>query len=362
MTFRLLTILLVFLVPAALQAGEVVTKAAEKLTLSGFTQGQWAYRDNMPDSLVNSAMYVKRARFKLSAEITKHTESWLELDFASSRLVKDAVLAAVPNPALKIQLGQFKRPFSQEELFSSSATPVTDLGLTNLLSTSNLGYSGRSQGLMVAYKGATNRVDLQAGVFSGAGESDLAVGDRLAGKQTDINNRGKDWAARGGLLLGGTTTLHVAANASARSVGGNYTDGAAVVHQAKSFLAYGADAELKHGGLTLWAEALTGDNFDSYTDTLPSYTTPTFLGWHVAGNFLRPLPGEHLFTAWQLEGRFEMLDPDTDLALDGLGQVTGGIALFLGPNMRWRTDGEWTTFESNAPTNFRLVTEVQAKF
>ena len=362
MAFRILILFCVFLAPALLQAGEVVTKAAEKLTISGFTQGQWAYRDHLPDSLVNSAAYVKRARMKLSAEITKRTESWLEVDFASSRIVKDAVVAVLPSAALKIQLGQYKRPFSQEELFSSSATPVTDLGLTNLLVTTNLGYSGRSQGLMVAYKGTTTKVDLQAGVFTGAGEADLAVGDRLAGRQTDINNRGKDWAARGGFLMGTNTTLHVAANVSARSVGGTFTDGAAVVHKAKSFLAYGADAELKHGGLTVWAEALTGDNFDDFTDTLPTFTTPTFLGWHVAGNFLKPLPGERLFTAWQLEGRYEMFDPDNDVDNDGSGLITGGIALFLGPNMRWRTDGEWTTFESSAPTNFRLVTEVQAKF
>ena len=219
MTFRILAVFCVLLAPALLQAGEVEAKAAEKLTIAGFTQGQWAERDNMPDSLVNSAAYVKRARMKLSAEITSRTESWLEVDFASSRIVKDAVVAVLPSAAFKIQLGQFKRPFSQEELFSSSALPVTDLGLTNLLATTTLGYSGRSQGLMVAYKGTTTKIDLQAGVFTGAGESDLAVGDRLAGKQTDINNRGKDWAARGGFLVGTSTTVHVAANASARSVG-----------------------------------------------------------------------------------------------------------------------------------------------
>jgi len=215
---------------------------------------------------------------------------------------------------------------------------------------------------MVVYKGANSKLDLQAGVFTGAGESDLAVGDRIAGKQTDINNRGKDWAARGGFLLGNSTTVHVAANASSRSVGGNFTDGAAVAHQAESFLAWGADAELKRGGLTLWTEFQSGDNFDSFTDTIAAYTSPTFAGWHVAGNFYRPISGERLFTAWQLEGRYEMFDPDTDIDNDGAGLITGGIALFLGPNMRWRTDGEWTTFESNSPTNFRLVTEVQAKF
>lgn len=362
MKLRILVTLGLIASAASVQAGEVVSKAAEKLTISGFTQGQWAYRDNLPDSLVNNATYVKRARMKLAAEITEHTESWLELDFASSRLVKDAVVAILPSKSAKIQVGQFKRPFSQEELFSSSALPVTDLGLTNLLVTSSLGYSGRSQGLMLAYKEASGKLDIQAGVFSGAGESDLAVGDRLAGKQTDINNRGKDWAARAGALFGSSATLHLGANASARSVGGSYTDGAAVIHKAKSFIAYGGDAELKAGGMTVWAEALTGDNFEDFTDTDSAFVTPTFLGWHVAANFLRSLPEGGFFTAWQLEGRFEQFDPNTDLSDDGSGQATGGLALFLGPNFRWRTDGEWTTYQSNSPTSFRLVTEVQAKF
>jgi hypothetical protein len=363
MTLRLAAILL--LLPAAatcLQAGEVTTKAAEKLTLSGYTQGQAAYRDNMPDSLVNNAVYVKRARTRLAADITKHTQSELEIDFASSKLVKDAILIILPSDALRIQVGQYKRPFSQEELFSSTATPVTDLGLTNALVTTKLGFSGRSQGLAAAYKPPSGKLDVQAGIFTGAGESDLAVGDKLLGKQTDLNNRGKDWAARAGALLGEGTTLHVAANATSRSVGGTYTDGGGIPHRAQDFLAWGGDAELKSGGLTVWAEALTGDNFSSFTDTAGSYAAPTFLGWHVAGNLQRPISGEHLFTAWQLEGRFEMFDPDLDTDLDGANMITGGVALFLGKNMRWRTDGEWTTLEAGDTTNFRLVSELQAKF
>jgi hypothetical protein len=342
-------------------AGEVVTKAADKLTLSGYTQAAGAYRDDVPDSLVNNSIFLKRARVKLDAEITSHTKSELELDFVSSKMVKDAWLGISPTPAFTLQIGQYKRPFSQEELFSSSALPVVDLGLTNLLATTRLGYSGRSQGIMGKAMGKGGKFEAMAGVFTGAGEGDLATGDKLLGKQTDINNRGKDWAARLGTALGEAPRLHLAANVSSRSVGGNYTDGAAVAHKAATFLAYGGDAELKQGGLTLWAEALTGDNFSAFTDTMSNFSAPTFLGWHVAGNFQKAISGEHLFTAWQLEGRFEMFDPDLDASSDGSSQITGGVALFLGKNMRWRTDAEWTTFQSSTSTALRLVSELQAK-
>jgi hypothetical protein len=339
----------------------VTIKAADKLTLSGYTQAQTAYRDDVADSLVNSTLYLKRARLKLAAEITKHTRSEVEIDFASSRLVKDAWLGIAPSEAFLLQVGQFKKPYSQEELFSSSGTPVVDLGLTNQLATTRLGYSGRSQGILAAFKNKSGRLEALAGVFTGAGEADLAVGDRLLNRQTDINNRGKDWAGRLGTLVGDATKLHLAANVSSRSVGGSYTDGASVEHRSETFLAWGGDAELKHGGFTFWAEALSGDNFSTFTDTAAAYSVATFLGWHVAGNFQKAIPGEHLFTAWQLEGRFEMLDPDLDVSSDGSSLMTGGLAFFLGKNMRWRTNAEWTTYQSTSPTTLRLVSELQAK-
>lgn len=343
------------------RAGEVNVKAAEKLTLSGYMQGQAAYRDDLPDSLVNQTTYIKRARLKLTAEITSSTSSELEVDFASSRLVKDAVLAIHPGESFRLHVGQFKKPYSQEEMFSSSATPVVDLGLTNQLTTTRLGYSGRSQGLMGLYKTKSGKIEALAGVFTGAGEADLGVGDKLQARQTDVNNRGKDWVARLGTLLGEKHKLHLAANASSRSVGGSFTDGAGVTHRAETFLAWGADAEFKTGGLVLWAEALTGDNFSSFTDTISAFSAPTFMGWHLAGNFQQPIAGNHFVSAWQLEGRFEMFDPDLDQSDDGSSLITAGLAFFFGKNMRWRTNAEWTTYQASQPEVLRLVSELQAK-
>jgi hypothetical protein len=340
-------------------AGEVTVKAADKLTFSGYTQGQAEYRNDLPDSLVNNTFFIRRARLKVSAEITNQTKSELEIDFASSKLVKDAWLGIQAAKPLALQVGQYKRPFSQEELFSSSATPVLDLGLTNQLSTGTLGYSGRSQGLMAVVK--TGGLDASAGIFTGAGEADLGTGDKYQAKQTDNSNSGKDYAARLGLGTGESTRLHTAANVSMRSVGGTYVDGAGVSHQAKDFLAWGFDAELKHGGLSLWGEVLSGDNFSDFTDSIKAYSAGTFLGWHLAGNFLRDIPGNHLLSAWQAEARFELFDPDLDTSKDGSSLTTAGVALFLGKNMRWRTDLEWTGYQSQTPTALRVASELQAK-
>jgi hypothetical protein len=353
-TFSLLT--------GSAYAGEVVSKAADKITVSGYTQGRAAYRDDIPDSLVNNAIFVKRARVKLAAQITDRTWSQLQLDFASSRLVKDAMVGVDLSGALTVIVGQFKRPFSQEELFSSSVTPVIDRGLTNLFSSGKLGYSGRSQGAMLRGAGGSDtKVTGELGIFTGAGEADIGAGDGLLDRQTDFNNRGKDWVARVAVLSGHSTKFRVAANASSRSVGGDYVDGAMTTHTAKTFTAYGGDAEVKHGPLSIWGELLSGENFDAFTDTLSGFNAPTFLGWHIAATYNQVLSSSALVTAVQPEARFETLDPNTDSADDGSSLITAGLSLFFGKNTRWRTNVEWESFQGTTPTSTRVVSELQAK-
>jgi len=343
-------------------AGEVVSKAADKITISGYTQGRAGYRDDIPDSLVNSAIFVKRARVKLAAQVTDRTWSQLQLDFASSRLVKDAMVGVDLTGALTVIVGQFKRPFSQEELFSSSATPVIDRGLMNLFSSGILGYSGRSQGAMLRGAGGSDtRVTGELGIFTGAGEADIGAGDGLLERQTDFNNRGKDWVARVAVLSGHSTKFRFAANASSRSVGGDYVDGAMTTHAAKTFMAYGGDAKLKHGPLSIWGELLSGENFDGFTDTLTNFSAPTFLGWHVAAIYSKALSESSLVTAVQPEARFETLDPNTSTADDGSSLITTGLSLFFGKNTRWRTNVEWRSFQDATPTSTRFVSELQAK-
>jgi hypothetical protein len=343
-------------------AGEVVTKAADKITISGYSQARSAYRDDIPDSLVNSAIFVKRARVKLVANISDRTWSELQLDFASSRLVKDAMVGIDLSKALTVIAGQLKRPFSQEELFSSSATPVIDRGLTNLLSSGLLGYSGRSQGLLIrGSAGRTTKLTGELGIFTGAGEADIGAGDALLERQTDFNNRGKDWVGRLAVNTGNATKIRLAVNASSRSVGGNFTDGAMLTHTARTFTAYGGDAEVKHGALSIWGELLSGENYNGFTDTLTTFSAPTFLGWHIAAIYTTALGGSGLVTAVQPEARFENLDPNTDTADDGSSLITTGLSLFFGKNTRWRTNVEWQSFQNTTPTSTRFVSELQAK-
>ena len=84
------------------QAGEVVSKAADKITISGYTQGRAGYVADVPDSLINSAIFVRRARIKVSAKINDRTWSQIQVDFASSRLIKDAIVGIDVSKALTV--------------------------------------------------------------------------------------------------------------------------------------------------------------------------------------------------------------------------------------------------------------------
>jgi len=344
------------------QAGDVFSRAAEKLRISGYTQARYAYWDNVPDNLVNSGFFVTRARIKWKAELTRQAWWMMEIDFVSSRMVKDAIVAVDVSRLLTIQAGQFKRPISQEEMFSSSAVPVINRGLTNRVATRVLGYIGRSQGLMAVVGNPKHPYQASLGIFSGAGEADVSIGDELFEQQTDLSNRGKDVVGRLAGHFGRDTRVRIATGGSTRNVGGNYTDTAGVDHRSRTFIAWGADTRIVNGPWSIWAEALLGDNWSDFTDTMTVFSAPTFLGWQIAANWHKKVGGdESLITAVQPEARYDALDPNLDTGNDALSLVTGGISLFFGELMRWRTNVEWHTYQDDRPNETRFISELQAK-
>ncbi len=344
------------------QAGDVFSRAAEKLRVSGYTQARYTYWDNVPDNLVNNGFFVSRARIKWKAELTRQAWWMMEIDFVSSRMIKDAIVAVDVSRLLTIQAGQFKRPISQEEMFSSSAVPVINRGLTNRVATRVLGYIGRSQGLMAVVGNPKHPYQASLGIFSGAGEADVSSGDELFEQQTDLSNRGKDVVGRLAGHFGKDTRVRIAAGGSTRNVGGNYTDTAGVLHRSRTFVAWGADTQIKSGPWSFWAEVLAGDNWSGFTDALSSFSAPTFVGWQFAVNWHRKIGGdEPLITAVQPEARYDVLDPNLDIGNDAVSLVTGGISLFFGELMRWRTNVEWHMYQDDRPNETRFISELQAR-
>ena len=341
-----LVALSIFCLVSPANAGVVETKNAEKLTISGYTQARFVYDDAIDSSRVNNAAFIKRNRLKLAAEMSDRTSLTVQVDFASSAILKDAYITFSPGTNLKFRAGQFKRPVSQEQLFSSSKTPTLDRGLTDEFLV-GLGFAGRDQGLMASISNNQGRINLMAGIFSGAGEKNVSKGDNLGASQTTLQNRAKDFAARlvySPRLASGS--FQIAGNVSVRTAGASFVE-ATATHNSKSFVSFGGDAALKlDNGLAVFVEVFSGDDFALFADTLASFSAPTFFGGHIAALYHTKLQNSTWVTAIQPELRFEIFDRNTNIGADRETLFSGGISLFFGKSVRWRNNITVRGFEN----------------
>jgi len=88
---------------------------SEKIQISGYAQ-TWYRQDRNAMDTFN----IRRARFDLKAKPSEVLDYRLQVDFAGSPKLLDATVGYKFNPHLKITAGQFKIPFSQENLTPSS--------------------------------------------------------------------------------------------------------------------------------------------------------------------------------------------------------------------------------------------------
>ncbi|MCH7879343.1 MAG: hypothetical protein IH914_08535 [candidate division Zixibacteria bacterium] len=355
--------------PAGVNAGQVETKNAEKLTISGYTQARFVYDDAIGGSRVNNAFFVRRNRLKLAAEMSERTTMTVQVDFASSAILKDAYVTFSPGKNLKFTAGQFKRPVSQEALLSASKTPTLDKGLTDEFLV-GLGYAGRDQGLMASISDNQGRINLMAGIFSGAGERNVSKGDNLGAQQTELQNRAKDFAARlvyipklatGSFQIAGNVSVRTAGASSGKGVSLNQTGG---VHKSESFVSFGGDASLKlDNGFAVFVEAFGGDNFSAFIDTLSNFNAPTFFAGHIAALYHAKLKNSTVVTAVQPELRFESFDKNTDVSNDRESLLSVGMSIFFGKNVRWRNNIIVNGFEDDTKSSHtQFGSELQGLF
>ena len=136
---------------------------------------------------------IRRARLDLKGAITEKWDYRMQLDFASSPKILDATIGFRAGDYLKITAGQFKVPFSMENLTSSNKLESIDRSqvVEALVARSKdvIGnHNGRDIGLQLS--GSVLKIndlyliDYAVGVFDGAG---INVTD---------NNEAKDFAAR----------------------------------------------------------------------------------------------------------------------------------------------------------------------
>ena len=109
------------------------------------------YRAYSSDFAPESTFVVRRARLGVEGILYKHFEFKVQADFADTgnTLLRDSYLRIRARDLVQVTVGQFKAPFSQEELQSSRYIDFIERAMLNNI------VPGRSPGIMVAGKTET---------------------------------------------------------------------------------------------------------------------------------------------------------------------------------------------------------------
>jgi phosphate-selective porin len=128
----------------------------------------------------HDSFFMDRVRFYLEGVLYKYFQYKIEDDFTSSSGLRDAYLNINYDPRANVQIGQYKIPFSYEELLSKRYTDLVERSAVTL-STVN---PSRDIGLMLHGRFSGGLLAYQLAVLNGSGQN-----------QQD-NNSAKDLAAR----------------------------------------------------------------------------------------------------------------------------------------------------------------------
>lgn len=326
---------------------EAQERPAVEVKVGGSAQFQFSTTSvDLGDDVAGSAWEMRRVRPTIDVTIDEWIEARIQPDVAMGRLrIADAYVNLGFTDALAVQVGQFKKPFSQLELTSSTKLIVIERGLrmrglTSELSASGLfetidgalivpehyeileelGYLGRDLGVQI--HGGRGRVGYALGLFNGEGSDQIDEhgGKSVAGRLVVTPTESVPFRIGGGL--------------SYREA---FDDG----DRSSTGTAFEVDAEwgdFRAAGLHVQAELATGDNLGSATDE-------SFLGAQALAAWFFPLAGAKL-EGFELDGRVSYGDPRTDVDNDEAWLFTpGAVFYFYGRN---RLMLNWDVFVPSA--------------
>ncbi len=300
---------------------EITVIGSIPLKLSGYVQTRWT------DSVgTNNPFEIRRARIALDGKLNEKMGFRVQVDAVKSPILVDARFEWRPSPYARLTLGQFKIPFSQENLTSGRdlLTVERSAVVNKLVPGRDNGSSGRDIGAQLEGEilGSKDEplVTYSFGVFNGAGIN-----------RADDNRR-KDVAAR--------IALHPL---KGLSLAGDYYNGESGPDRlAKDRM--GVELTYVRGRSTVQSEYIWGR--DDATRKR---------GWYVLGAY-RFVP--------KLEGvfRFDSFDPDRRASNNRTDTYLGGINWYLSRWVKLQADyGLVDDGARDSLTNL-ILTQLQFQF
>ncbi len=312
---------------------------------------------------------VRRGRIGLQGTFYKYFDFFVEADFGQGAAVlTDGYLDIHYWPELRLRAGQFKVPFSYEELFSDNNIDFVERSVAdNLVPSRDLGamLHGSLFGGIVSYAG---------GIFNGSGQNTAETNDSkdLAARLVvaPFKQTGLAWLKN--LQLGGDVTW--GDEDSGQSLRGR-TDGQFVffnrINTRGDRVRYSGEAAYYEGPFTLYGEYIQTEEdrkgLGAGGRDLPDligrgwYVTTTYLltdetkvpGQPVIPNrWASPVGPQRGWGAWELAARFAQLDfRAKDITGNRVDALTLGVNWYLTPNVKWLFNfvQNWFSDEKRTP-------------
>lgn len=178
------------------------THGQHQIKLKGRFHGD--YKGHLGDHPENNSFFVRRARIALSGFFYQYFHFKIESEFGKGKSrLNDGYMNIDYFPQAQLQFGQFKTPFSMEELHSDNWIDFIERSLINDLAPS------RDLGAMLHGGLLNNKLYYQLGVFNGYKMNEASDAD--SGKDLALRlviapfKDSENWAFRG-LRLGGAMT------------------------------------------------------------------------------------------------------------------------------------------------------------
>lgn len=290
------------------------------LELDGYTQVRYTRGEDDPDGFS-----IKRARVGLKGDILKHINYRLQIDTIKSPVLLDAQIEISFIPQAKLTFGQFKVPFSLENLTSSYALDTINRSQTveNLCPGRDIGAQGRDIGL--TFSGEFSWIEYSLGIFNGSGIN-----------KKDINEK-KDIVGR-----------FVFEPANVISLGLSHYRG-----KYSPFFRFppldrertGADVFFNRGQLSIKGEYIFAKD-----DQTKKY------GWYVQGGFF--IIPEKIQTIV----KYDTFDENRDVREDRIDVITFGLNWFFSEKTKLQVNYEYHKEEANWTSKNVILAQFQAGF
>ena len=264
---------------------------------------------------------IRRARLKLKGEILKDFHYNLQIESLKSPCLLDAAVEFHFSPSTNLVFGQFKVPFSLENLTSSTALDTINRTRTveKLCPGRDIRSSGRDIGLAV--KGRFKNLEYALGIFNGSGINH------------QDSNENKDISAR--IVFSPLEFLSLGIS----HYNGKYSleEGAEPVDKKRT----GLETSAAKGGFSLKSEVIFARDAQVKK-----------VGWYLQTEFF---PLKHL----QAVIRYDSFDRDMDTGEDRISVLTFGLNCFFSKKTKLQVNYEWHGEEETEISNNTILAQFQ---